>query len=69
VQVYTPVAEQTVWQKIGSGLRDNWKGLCMAVENLFVFLITTLPYTIPLSGAVVLVILALKKRKKRKQAQ
>ena len=69
VQVYTPVQEQTVWQKIGSGLKENWNGLCVAVENLFVFVITSLPYTIPLTGVVVLIVLFVKKRKKRKQTQ
>ena len=68
VQVYTPVAEQTVWQKIGSGLRDNWKGLCQTVENLFVFLVTSLPYTIPLACAAILVARAAKKRKQKNQA-
>ena len=68
VQVYTPMAEQTIWQKIGSGLRDNWNDLWEGAENLFVFLVTSLPYAIPLGGAAVVIILALKKRKKRKQA-
>ena len=63
------MAEQTIWQKIGSGLKDNWNDLWEGAENLFVFLVTSLPYAIPLSAVTVVIILALKKRKKRKQAQ
>lgn len=66
VQEYTPVQEKTVWQKIGSGLKENWKGLCTGIENLFVFLIVSLPYTIPMGGIAALIIVAVKRRKKKK---
>ena len=71
VQEYTAVEEQTVWQKIGSGLSENWKGLCEGAEAVFVFLVTSVPYLIPVGAAVVVTVVAVKlatrKTKKNKK--
>ena len=70
VQEYTVVEEETVWQRIGSGIARNWKGLCEGVTNLFVFFIVSLPYLIPLgAGVAVVVILARKRKQKRAHKQ
>jgi hypothetical protein len=68
VQVYTVVEEDTVWQRIGSGLSKNWKRLCEGAEGLFVFLVTSVPYLIPIGAAVAVTIVAVKlaTRKTRK---
>lgn len=60
VQEYTAVEEQTVWQKIGSGLSDNWKNLCDGAEAVFVFLVTSVPYLIPVSAAIIITVIAVK---------
>lgn len=60
VQVYTMVEEETVWQKIGSGLSKNWQNLCEGAEGVFVFLVTSLPYLIPIGGAVIVTVIAVK---------
>ena len=69
VQEYTAVEEQSLWQKIGSGLSENWQNLCDSAEAVFVFLITSLPYLIPIGcGAVITAIavkLAMRKTKKK----
>ncbi len=69
VQEYTAVEEQSIWQKIGSGLSENWRNLCASAEAVFVFLITSLPYLIPIGcGAVITIIavkLAMRKTKKK----
>lgn len=67
VQEYTVVEEQTVWQKIGSGLSENWKGLCSGAEWLFVFFITSLPYLIPIGAIITCVIVAAKRAKKKSE--
>ena len=70
VQEFTVVEEETLWQRIGSGLSDNWKTLCQGAENVFVFLVTSVPFLIPLalaSGLTVLVVY-LANRKKPKKA-
>ena len=70
VQEFTVVEEKTVWQKIGSGLSDNWKTLCQGAENVFVFLVTSLPFLIPLAlaGGVTVLVVYLANRKKPKKA-
>ena len=66
VQEFTVIQEETVWQRIGTGLRENWKDLCMAAENVFVFLVSSLPYLIPLgiAGGITLVVVKVANRKK-----
>lgn len=71
VQVFTVVEQENLWQRIGSGLRENWKSLCEGLEEVFVFVVTSLPFLIPLAvaGAVTLVAVKLATRKKpRKEA-
>lgn len=60
VQEYTPVEKETLWQRIGGGLSENWEALCIGAENVFVFLITSLPFLIPLAFAGGITILAVK---------
>lgn len=69
VQEFTPIEEKTVWQKIGSGIAENWRNLCDGAETVFVFLIVSLPYCIPIGGVVAVVVIAVKAaaRKKRKK--
>jgi hypothetical protein len=69
VQVFTVVEEETVWQRIGSGLSENWRGLCNGITEIFVFLISSLPYLIPLTAAVILLVLGAKRRRNRKAAR
>lgn len=73
VQVFTPVERETVWQRIGAGLKENWAALTQGAENLFVFLVTSLPYLIPLSLVAVIVLvavrLALRKPGKKKKEE
>ncbi len=60
VQVYTPVEEDTVWQKIGSGLGESWQNLCAGAEAVFVFLVVSLPYWIPIGAAIGITVVAVK---------
>lgn len=70
VQAYTAVEEQTLWQKIGSGLAENWQSLCNGAEAVFVFLVTSLPYLIPIGAATAVTFFAVKlatRKTKRKE--
>ena len=66
VQEYTPVEEETLWQRMGSGLKNNWQALGVFCENLLVFLASALPWLIPLSVIVALWIVTGKKRRARR---
>lgn len=64
---YTPVAEETVWQRISGGFMDSLEGVWNGVVEIFVFLAANLPYLVVI-GAVgtVVVLLLLRSGKKRK---
>ena len=58
-------------QRIGSGLKENWQSLCEGAEDVFVFLVTSLPFLIPLAfaGILTLVVVKLANRKKKPAQQ
>ena len=67
VKEYTVTEEpETVWERIGTGFMESLKNLGIFFTELFVFIVIALPYLIPLGIAVAAVILLVKiKRKKR----
>lgn len=69
VRQYTVVEEEpeTVWERISTGFVENAKDLWNGITELFIFLVTGLPYFIPL-GLVVTVFLLILRRKPRKKA-
>ena len=68
VQEYTPVEEETLWQRISGGFVESLKNLGNFFVELFVALIVGLPYIVFI-GAIVVVVVILCRRsaKKRKQ--
>ena len=52
VKVYTEVEEQTVWQRIASGFKQNLKNLGNGVVNFFVWIVTYSPQIV-LSAALI----------------
>ena len=68
----TVVAERTVWQKIGDGFSENAGDMWNGLVNFFIWIITVIPYLIPLAliaGAVILVIKLGKKLKSQNKAK
>ena len=45
----TVIAERTVWQKIGDGFTENAGDMWNGLVNFFIWLITVIPYLIPLA--------------------
>ncbi len=69
VQEYTPVEEETLWQRMASGLKESWKALGEFGEGLLVVLASALPWLIPVAiagGIAVLVVKLAYKKKPRK---
>ena len=65
----TVMVERTVWQKIGDGFSENAGNMWDGLVNTFVWILTVIPYLVPLAligGIVVLVLKLFKKRKKKK---
>ena len=71
VQEYTVVEEETVWQRMGKGLAENWKDLCETAEDLLVLIVVSLPYLIPigLAGLLVFIVVRLATRPKKQKPQ
>lgn len=69
VREYTVVQEpETVWQRIGAGFRESWKNMCQGLEDLFVFAVCAVPYLLPLAvlaGLAILIVLLARKKKKK----
>lgn len=66
VTIYTPVEEQTLWQRIGAGLGENLGGIGEAFEDLFVWLLVYSPQLV-VCTVVIIVTLMIVKRKIKKQ--
>ena len=68
----TVVVERTVWQKIGDGFTRNAGRMWDGLVNFFIWILTVIPYLLPIAligGVVVLVMKLGKKLKARKQAK
>ena len=66
VQEYTPVEEETLWQRISGGFVSSLKGVGEGIVNFIVWIIVSSPYLLVFGGiAYVIVRLARKHRKPR----
>ena len=67
----TVMAERPVWQKIGDGFVENAGDMWDGLVDVFIWLLTAIPYLIPLSlvGGVVLLGIKLGKKVKRKKVK
>lgn len=69
VERTTVVEKQTIWQEIGTNLKNNFENVGKGLVSIFVFLISAIPYLIPLAVilAVIIIPIRIKKKKKAKQ--
>lgn len=69
VKEYTDTTEpETVWQRIGKGLKESFENLGSFFTELFVFVIVGLPYIVLVGAVLAAIMIALKlRRKKRKE--
>ena len=75
VKEFTEVTEpETVWQRISAGFMESLKGVGSFLEDLFVFLVVSVPYlvliaVIPVGIVLIIRLSGRKKRKMRRQEQ
>ena len=62
VKVYTETEEQTIWQRIGSGFKENLKDIGEDLTDFFVWVVTYSPQLI-LWAAIIAVVITIAKRK------
>lgn len=67
VKEFTVVEEpETIWQRIGSGFMENLKDLGDFFVELFVFIVTAIPYLVVLGAVTVGVVLLVRTRRNKK---
>ena len=66
VKVYTEVEEQTVWQRIGSGFRENLRDIGENAVDFFVWVVTYSPQLLTWAAVLTLAVLFLKKKLKKR---
>ena len=67
----TVIVERTAWQKIGDGFTENAGDMWNGLVNTFIWLITVIPYLVPLAliGGIVLLVLKGGKKLKLKKTK
>lgn len=66
VQEYTPVEEETLWQRISGGFMSSLKGIADGAVELLVWVLVNSPYLVLCGAVAVAVILLIRKRRKPK---
>ena len=64
VQEYTPVEEETLWQRISGGFMDSLKGVGNGIVDFFVWIIVASPYLVVFGAVAVAMVIVLKRCKK-----
>lgn len=63
------VEKQNIWQKIGTNLKNNFENVGFAIVEIFVFLVSAIPYFIPFALILVAIFLPIKLKKARNKKQ
>jgi len=61
------VEEQTVFEKIGSNLKNNFENVWNGAVNMFIFIVSAIPYLIPVGIIAVIVIISVRAKIKKKK--
>ena len=69
VKVYTETEEQTVWQRIGSGFKENLRDMGENVTDFFVWIVTYSPQLILWAIVIAIAITVLKKKLAKRKAK
>ena len=69
VRVYTEVEEQTVWQRIGTGFRENLRRIGENLVDFFVWAVTYSPQLIFWAAVITAVVVLVKRRLKKRKAR
>ena len=69
VKVYTETEEQTVWQRIGSGFKENLRDMGENLTDFFVWLVTYSPQLIIWAIVIAIAVTVVKKRIAKRKAK
>ncbi len=65
VEVYTPVEEETTWERICAGFMDSLKSIGEGIKEAAIWFVINIPYLVIWAVVILIIILVLKKIKKR----
>ena len=65
VEVYTPVEEETAWERISAGFMDSLKSIGEGMKEAAIWFVIHIPYLVIWAIVIVILVLILKKIKKR----
>ena len=68
VQEYTPVAEETVWQRIAGGFMDSLKGVGDGAVELMIWILANSPYLAVYGAILFLITRIVRKRRNNRRA-
>ncbi len=60
------VEEQTTFQKISTNLKENFEDVWFGIVSVFIFMVSSIPYLIPITLVATIVIIILRRKAKRK---
>ena len=65
VEVYTPVEEETAWERISAGFMDSLKNIGIGIKEAAIWFVIHIPYLVIWAIVIVVIVLILKKIRKR----
>lgn len=65
VEVYTPVEEETTWERISTGFLDSLKSIGEGMKEAAIWFVIHIPYLVIWAIVIVIIVLILKKIRKR----
>lgn len=69
VKVYTEVEEQTVWQRIGTGFKQNLVDIGEDAEDFFVWFVTYSPQLVLWAAIIAVAVVLLRRRSQKRKAE
>lgn len=65
VEVYTPVEEETTWERISAGFMDSLKSIGIGIKEAAIWFVINIPYLVIWVIVIAVIVLILKKIRKR----
>ena len=66
---YTPVAEETFWQRVSGGFMDSLEGIGDGIVEATVFVLANLPYLLIIAAGITVFIILVKRSIRKKKAK
>lgn len=67
VAVISANRNESIWDQIASGFEDSLYGVVRMVRDIFVTVITSIPYLVVFGGVIIIVVKIIRRRKKKKE--